>query len=113
MAGFIGINRETGEVLTGLRHLRQSIADIVRTQAGTCVRRRDYAGDVPDLIDTPMNRPALLCKFALIAKALREWEPRFRLTKITPSDVTAGSLSLSLSGYVVANSEEIAVEVSL
>ena len=47
----LGINAYTGESLSGLDHLRQSIADILSTPLNTRVMRRDYGSRIPELID--------------------------------------------------------------
>ena len=48
-----GINAHTGQALSGIDHLRQSIRDILTTRIGTRVMRRDYGSRLPTLVDTP------------------------------------------------------------
>ena len=53
----LGMNAHTGQSLSGLDHLRQSIADILSTPLNTRVMRRDYGSRLPELIDQPINNP--------------------------------------------------------
>ncbi len=78
-----GIDRSTGEVLTGWAHASQSIMDIVTTAVGSRVLARAYGSDAPALLDAPMSPRAIVGHFSAIAEALRLWEPGFRLAKVT------------------------------
>ena len=51
----MGMHAATGRSLTGLDHLRQSVADIITTPIGSRIRRRRYGSEVPELIDQPLN----------------------------------------------------------
>ena len=51
-----GINAHTGQALSGIDHLRQSIRDILTTRIGTRVMRRDYGSRLPTLVDNPMTQ---------------------------------------------------------
>ena len=82
----LGINAHTGQTLSGLDHLRQSIADILSTPLNTRVMRRDYGSRIP--------------LYAATAEALRRWEPRFKLTRVRLTDARAGWVELTLEGEV-------------
>ena len=56
----MGMNAETGRELTGLEHLKQSIADILNTPIGSRVMRRDYGSRLFELIDAPINRSTVV-----------------------------------------------------
>jgi len=77
-----GMNAETGELLTGVPHLKQSIQQILTTRIGTRVLRRKFGSTVPDLIDSPANSQTIMKFYAAIAIALRDFEPRFKLTRV-------------------------------
>lgn len=47
----LGINAQTGQPLSGIDHLRQSIRDILTTRSGMRVMRRDYGSRLPALVD--------------------------------------------------------------
>ena len=51
----MGMNVLNGRSLTGLDHLKQSIADILNTPIGSRVMRRDYGSKLFSLIDAPLH----------------------------------------------------------
>lgn len=94
-----GMNVTTGKALTGLDHIRQSLRDILTTPVGSRVMQRDYGSRVPELLDAPMN-PALPMKLiAATATAIRRWEPRLKLTKVTLSGDATGRGGLIITAY--------------
>lgn len=77
-----GLNRLTGEPLTGWDHCVQSIGVILTTRVGTRVMDRDLGlrdKGLQDRTPTPLN---LMRGFGDIATALRKWEPGYRLRKL-------------------------------
>jgi len=91
-----GTNARTGKSLSGDDHLRQSIADIIGTPIGTRVMLRDYG--IADLIDQPMNALGKVRLFGAIATAVRNWEPRIRLTLLAFSAGADGGGEIELEG---------------
>lgn len=77
-----GMDANTGKLLTGVAHLKQSIQQILTTRIGTRVMRRKFGSTVPDLIDAPANQKTLMQFYAAIAVAIRDFEPRLKLTRI-------------------------------
>ena len=84
----IGMDRATGQQVSGVDHLAQSIADILSTPIGTRLMRRDYGSALFELVDQPLNALTRLRVFAATAVALARWEPRVRVDRI---DLTAGA----------------------
>lgn len=82
------MNRTTGRRVTGIAHLKQSVADILTTPLGTRLERRTYGCLLPSLIDQPDNGPTRLRCYSAIASALMKWEPRLRVTRV---GITSGS----------------------
>lgn len=96
------MNRDTGRVLTGIAHLRQSIADILTTPIGSRVMRRDYGSLLPELIDQPFNDATRLRCYAAIVTALLRWEPRLRMTRVQlDQGGMAGGAVLDIEGEMV------------
>ncbi|MFA7597668.1 MAG: GPW/gp25 family protein [Novosphingobium sp.] len=83
-----GMHRATGKALAGEDHIAQSIADILTTPLGSLVMRRDYGSRLPELIDAPLNRATSLLLIAATAGAIRRWEPRVRLTRVSLGDMS-------------------------
>jgi uncharacterized protein len=74
-----GIDRVTGQVLTGWAHCVQSIAVILTTRIGTRVMRRAFGSELKALQDRNATAANIAKVYVAIADALRRWEPGFRL----------------------------------
>ena len=92
-----GMDRSTGKRIDSLKHLKQSINDILTTPIGSRVMRREYGSELFKLIDKPMSAQLNSDCIAASAKALRKWEPRITVKKITPVRVAPGSLEFDLT----------------
>ncbi|MEG3182120.1 GPW/gp25 family protein [Sphingomonas sp. LT1P40] len=94
-----GMNRHTGKPLSGLDHIRQSIADILATPIGSRVCRRDYGSRLPELLDHPTNDATRLRLYAATAIAISRQESRVRLSRVGLSATeTPGAFVLDLTG---------------
>lgn len=94
-----GMNKIDGTALGGNAHLAQSIGDILTTPLGSRVMRRDYGSLLFDLIDQPINAAVRMLLHAATAIALRRWEPRIKLTRVSLSSGDAnGSLTIIIEG---------------
>ena len=107
-----GMDRDTGAALSGVEHLRQSIADILTTPVGTRVLRREYGSRLYDLVDRPMNEETRVLIISEVAQALGRWEPRLRSVQVTVSHAEhhAGKLELTVLGYYRHNGEEVLLD---
>jgi len=107
-----GMDRDTGEPLGGVAHLRQSIADILTTPVGSRVLRREYGARLYDLVDRPMNEETRVLIVSAAAQALDRWEPRLRSVRITVTAAESqhGKLELTVAGYYRHNGEEILLD---
>lgn len=95
----IGSSNTTGKVLEGDAHLAQSIGDILSTPLGSRVMRRDYGSLLFELIDKPINGAIRMLLHAATAIALRRWEPRLQLTRVTLlGEPQGGSLTIRVEG---------------
>lgn len=81
-----GMNAETGRSMSGLEHLAQSIGRIVSTPLGSCIQRRTFGSELPDLIDAPANGATRIRLYAAIATALMRWEPRLPCSATSPEN---------------------------
>ena len=105
-----GINKETGERLSGIEHLRQSIGDVLSTRIGTRVLNREYGSRLPSLIDAPVNAETSLEFYAATAEALSRWEPRFKLTSVRIASASHGVVVLNLVGEYLPDGKRITLE---
>jgi uncharacterized protein len=94
-----GLNRRTGQVLTGWEHTLQSIGEIMSTAYGERVMRRDFGSIVPEIIDHNLTPDVMLRLVAGIAEGCIAYEPNFRLTDATLLALGAdGRVEISLDG---------------
>ncbi|TCP13770.1 hypothetical protein EV683_10513 [Crenobacter luteus] len=90
---YIGLNATTGQQLSDLDHIRQSIGKILTTPIGSRVMRRDFGSLIPDLIDKPLNGKTRMQVMAASVMAISAWEPRVDLVSVmlqggtSPSDL--------------------------
>lgn len=89
----------TGKPISDEAHLAQSIGDILSTPLGSRVMRRDYGSLLFELVDKPINGAIRMLLQAATAIALRRWEPRLRLTRVTlAGDPASGRLIIRIEG---------------
>lgn len=95
-----GTDKDTGQYLSGLDHLRQSVADIIMTPLGSRVMIRGYGCGLFDRIDAPINGEFQARVTESIFIALTRWEPRLTLDKVTVNGQSDGRLAIVLTGTV-------------
>lgn len=102
-----GLNGETGGILTGFDHVRQSIRCILTTPIGSRVMRRDFGSELFELIDRPLTDQVILAIYAAVVMALaprkvgnREYgEPRFAVKQLYVHRLDAtGTVELQIHG---------------
>lgn len=104
-----GMSRTGGEALTGIDHLRQSVADILTTRKGTRVMRRDYGSELPALVDRPINAQLEIDLYAETVLAIDTWEPRLKVRSVGITKAEPGMIEL----YMVADDLESGGEIRL
>jgi len=95
---YLGMNRDTGEAITDIEHIRQSVRDILITPEGSRIARRDYGSMLSAMIDWPQNDATKLQVMAATYTALSRWEPRIRLASVNITRNADGSMQVDLSG---------------
>lgn len=106
----IGMSATTGRALGGIDHLQQSIRDILTTPIGTRVMRRDYGSTLFELVDAPVNPTTQLLFYAATAEALAKWEPRFKIAQVIATNVTPGSVEMSVFGEYLPDGQKVTVD---
>ncbi len=102
-----GMNRSSGKTLSGVDHLRQSVADILTTRKGTRVMRRDYGSNILDLVDAPTNKSTLAAIRAETVDALAKWEPRLRCERVHLTEIYAGQVVMDLTFTYLPDGQEV------
>ncbi|MEJ3578566.1 GPW/gp25 family protein [Pseudomonas sp. KBN12P06040] len=106
----IGLDRRTGQPLSGVAHLKQSIEDILTTPLGTRRMRPEYGSKLRRLVDLPVNDGWKSAVQAEVARALGRWEPWLRLERVRVVAVMGGRIDLELAGVYLGDS--VMLEVS-
>ena len=107
----IGMDRRTGQPLSGIAHLRQSIEDILGTPLGSRRMRPDYGSQLRRYVDLPVNEGWKSAVQAEVARALGRWEPRLALERVRVVAVLDGQVNLALGGRYLG--DEVLVEVTV
>ncbi|RII79121.1 GPW/gp25 family protein [Pseudomonas monteilii] len=105
----IGVDRRTGQPLSGLDHLKQSIEDILTTPLGSRRMRPDYGSNLRRFVDLPVNEGWKSAVQAEVARALGRWEPRVQLERVKVVSVLEGQIGLELTGQYLGNSAVVEV----
>lgn len=106
----IGVDRRSGQPLSGVAHLRQSIEDILTTPVGSRRMRPEYGSELRRYVDLPVNDGWKSAVQAEVARSLGRWEPRLQLDRVRVVAVVGGQITLELSGVYLGDS--MIVEVS-
>ncbi len=77
-----GMDWNTGQLLSGIEHIHQSISDILLTPVGSRVMRRDYGSRLLDWLGFPALSQYILQMYSEIARVLKRWEPRISLQQV-------------------------------
>ncbi|MCP8463086.1 GPW/gp25 family protein [Pseudomonas sp. ZM23] len=105
----IGMDRRTGQPLTGLAHLKQSIEDILTTPLGARRMRPEYGSRLRRMVDLPVTEGWKGAVQAEVARAVGRWEPRIRLQSVQVVAVLDGSVTFQLRGLYLG--DDVALEV--
>ena len=73
---------KTGQQLSGIDHVRQSLSRIILTLIGTRIQRRNFGSHLMRSVSAPGNDATKLKLAAIIASAILTWEPRVKLSHI-------------------------------
>lgn len=94
----IGMDRHTGQPISGIEHLRQSIADILGTPLGSRRHRMEYGSKLRRFVDLPVNEGWKSAVQAEVARALGRWEPRLKLDQVRVISVVGGQINMQILG---------------
>ncbi|MEX5550748.1 GPW/gp25 family protein [Pseudomonas pergaminensis] len=107
----IGMDRHTGQPISGITHLRQSIADILSTPLGSRRQRPEYGSKLRRYVDLPVNEGWKGAVQAEASRALGLWEPRLKLERVQAVSVLGGLIKIQVTGSY--EGENVLLEVSV
>jgi len=105
----IGMDRRTGQPLSGIEHVRQSIEDILTTPLGSRRMRPEYGSNLRRYVDLPVTGGWKSAVQAEVARALLRWEPRLKLERVRVIAVVGGQISFELVGQYLGNNSVLEV----
>ncbi|NWA25767.1 GPW/gp25 family protein [Pseudomonas gingeri] len=105
----IGMDRRTGQPISGLAHLSQSIEDILGTPLGSRRMRPEYGSKLRRFVDLPVNAGWKSAVQAEVARAIGRWEPRLKLKQVRVLAVVSGRIDLELTGDYLGESRLLRV----
>lgn len=108
---YIGMNRDTGEAITNIEHISQSVRDILLTPVGTRVMRRSYGSLLSALIDQPQNEALRLQIMSACYMAILQWEPRIKLTGISYESAFDGGMVVEITGNRSDNAQDFSLTI--
>jgi len=104
----MAMDRVTGEEIAGIAEIEQSVSEILGTIPGDRYMRADYGSELFALTDIGMNASAR-ARFALATgDALRRFEPRVRVDRVT-IDGSAGEVVITAYCTMVQTGQQIVV----
>jgi phage baseplate assembly protein W len=106
----IGMDRQTGQPITGIDSVIQSIGDILSTPLGSRRERPDYGSKLRTYVDLPVNAGWISSVQAEAARALGRWEPRVKLKSVKVRSVLGGKINLGVAGEYLG--DDFLAEVS-
>ncbi|MDD1020703.1 GPW/gp25 family protein [Pseudomonas sp. TNT2022 ID1048] len=105
----IGMDCRTGQPLSGIEHVRQSIEDILTTPLGSRRMRPEYGSNLRRYVDLPVTGGWKSAVQAEVARALLRWEPRLKLERVRVVAVVGGQISFELVGQYLGNNAVLEV----
>lgn len=93
----LGANVNSGSILEGRNHLRQSIVDALRTPVGSRVMRPSYGSRLFFLLDRPGSDDTRAEVIAAVVETLINCVPQVTPEQVIPEEIGKGYIRLSLT----------------
>lgn len=95
----VDFDRSTGETLHGWNAVAQNIREGLLTDFGVRISREFFGSLVPRALGRNMTQDTILALTASIAAFLDVFEPRFKVTRAMPVNLTRlGALQIEIEG---------------
>lgn len=95
----IDVDRKTGEYISGLARIKQSIETILTTRIGVRLMRLWWGSKFIDMQDKPGNQEVLLTGMMAAISAINTYEPEFKIRKAIVEQMGSdGSIRIALEG---------------
>jgi Bacteriophage baseplate protein W len=95
----VGLDEQTGGIVTGWAHVRQSLSRIWQTRIGDLVMLLDFGSSLRDHLGEDLTPALALEIYDDLVTAAHTWEPEFRVTSLRFVKLTeTGALGLAYAG---------------
>lgn len=95
----IDFDEGSGADISGWPHVLQCLTDVFSTNFADRVIREFYGSVVPRFLGENLTEQTVVPFFSAIAASILQWEPRYRVTKITPKSVGRdGRIRVTMEG---------------
>ena len=112
--GMVGMDRVTGQAISGLDACLQRIGMLLGTPVGTRVVVRPYGYSMASAVDQPMNNFTIQNIFAAVSQAIATWEPDFTLSKVSVVNATSqGVFSIQIEGIYTPTNTPVSSVIAL
>ena len=101
----IGMDRHTGQPISGIERLRQAIGDVLSTPLGSRRMRPDYGSKLRRYVDLPVTEGWKSAVQAEAARAIGRWEPEFKLEQVRVLSVLGGQINIQIRGEYLGVSQ--------
>lgn len=102
---FSGMARNTGQPVSGIEHLRQSLEDILSTPIGSRRMRQEYGSNIPRMVDQPVTPGWVAAVQSEAARAITRWEPRIKLKRVTLVSLIDGRPVFRIEGDYIGENQ--------
>src|SRR5690606_31447261 len=94
------MNQTSGVAISGDADIVQSVGRILSTPLGSRLMRRTFGSRLLDLQDTPFNARSRILWIAATAGAIRRWEDRISVERVSAAPRDApGRILISITGH--------------
>ncbi|MBF7687741.1 GPW/gp25 family protein [Acinetobacter rathckeae] len=108
------ISKDTGQLLSNeIDRIKQSIQEILSTPKGSRIMRRQFGSDIPNLIDQPLNDILILRIYSAIYTPLLLWEDRISIESIAVTQLTKGTIDISLEAVHMSSNQNLNLNIPL
>jgi len=94
----IGMDRHTGQPISGIQHLLQSLQVILSTPLGSRRERPEFGSKLRSYVDLPVNEGWKSAVQAEAARVIERWEPRVKLKSVRVLSVLGGKINFTIAG---------------
>lgn len=105
-----GMSATTGQPLSGIAHVCQSVADILSTPLGSRRMRPEYGSGIPRMVDQPVTPGWVAAVQSEAARAIARWEPRVTVHAVRLVSMIDGRPAFSID--IDYDGERHVIEIS-